>query len=259
MILLFGGTTEGREAAARFEEAGLPYLYSTKQCGTAMPKPMRFGEARNGALDLDRMILLCRDRGIGVIVDAAHPFASGLHTTIAAAAEAQDLPVVRYERAGLCREEPAGAGRVIFADSFDDARTLLERGPYRRVLAFTGVQSIARFRSVRDRCGMLFRILPRESSVEIAAGEGFPTERLLPMHPSGSVVAEATLIRECGADCILVKESGENGFLSVKLDAAAACGVPAVVIRRPPLPAIFRVAGSGAEVLAMVQSLAGQP
>ena len=33
MIIVFGGTTEGRKAVKELEEAGKPYYYSTKGAG----------------------------------------------------------------------------------------------------------------------------------------------------------------------------------------------------------------------------------
>ena len=73
MILVFGGTTEGRKAAEVLEEAGSPYFYSTKTGEQDLT--LQHGRRIDGALDAEAMQAFCRARDIRLIVDAAHPFA----------------------------------------------------------------------------------------------------------------------------------------------------------------------------------------
>ena len=80
MILVFGGTTEGRKAAEVLEEAGSPYFYSTKTGEQDLT--LQHGRRIDGALDAEAMQAFCRARDIRLIVDAAHPFAARLHQTI---------------------------------------------------------------------------------------------------------------------------------------------------------------------------------
>ena len=81
MILVFGGTTEGRKAVEVLEEAGSPYFYSTKTGEQNLT--LHHGQRIDGALDAEVMQRFCRENDIRLIVDAAHPFASQLHETIA--------------------------------------------------------------------------------------------------------------------------------------------------------------------------------
>ena len=96
MILIFGGTTEGRKAVEVLEEGGSPYFYSTKTGEQEIT--LHHGQRIDGALDAEAMLAFCREHDIRLIVDATHPFASQLHQTIAQVAAQLDLPVVRYER-----------------------------------------------------------------------------------------------------------------------------------------------------------------
>ena len=96
MILVFGGTTEGRKAVEVLEEGGSVYYYSTKTGEQDIT--LHNGQRIDGALDGEAMRVFCQGHAIRLIVDAAHPFASQLHETIAQVSEALAIPVVRYER-----------------------------------------------------------------------------------------------------------------------------------------------------------------
>ena len=86
MILVFGGTTEGRKAAEVLEEAGSPYFYSTKTGEQDLT--LQHGRRIDGALDAEAMQAFCRARDIRLIVDAAHPFAARLHGSPSSATNA---------------------------------------------------------------------------------------------------------------------------------------------------------------------------
>ena len=81
MILVFGGTTEGRKAVEMLEEGGSPYFYSTKTGEQDLT--LHHGQRIDGALDAEAMQNFCRENDIRLIVDAAHPFAVQLHQTSA--------------------------------------------------------------------------------------------------------------------------------------------------------------------------------
>ena len=96
MILVFGGTTEGRQAAQVLEEAGNTYYYSTKTGEQQLT--LHHGVRVDGAMDAEAMTTFVSEHDIRLIVDAAHPFASQLHQTIASVASILTIPVIRYER-----------------------------------------------------------------------------------------------------------------------------------------------------------------
>ena len=96
MILILGGTTEGRAAVRVADEANQPYFYSTK--GTLQEVICAHGTRLTGAMDVAAMRQFCAANGIRLLIDAAHPFASALHQTIAETATRLQLPVIRLER-----------------------------------------------------------------------------------------------------------------------------------------------------------------
>ena len=80
MILVFGGTTEGRKAVEVLEEAGTTYYYSTLSDGQKIE--LVHGVHLTGGMEVPEMIACCREQDIRLIVDAAHPFAEELHRNL---------------------------------------------------------------------------------------------------------------------------------------------------------------------------------
>ena len=221
MILVFGGTTEGRKAVEVLEEGGSPYYYSTKTGEQDLT--LHHGQRIDGALDAEAMQNFCREHDIRLMVDAAHPFAVQLHQTIAEVSDALKIPAIRYER--IFPERDAS---LEWIDSYDqvphDIKTLL---------ATTGVQSISKLKPL-EAAGVkvYYRILNRESSIALAQKQGARMEQLCYFEDPKNVPVEA--------DAILLKESGLTGGFQEKVDAAKARGMRILVLKRPETPAAFR-------------------
>ena len=237
MILILGGTTEGRLAVRVADAAGSPYWYSTR--GDQQQIECKHGTHISGALDEAAMAAFCTAHGIRLLVDAAHPFAVELHRTVAAVAESLDLPVVRVERVYADPAGMSGSDRASlrWCDDYADAIRQLEADGIDRLLALTGVQTIGKLRPFWSRHTCWFRILRREESLEKARQQGFPEERLAYYEEDD----DAALIARLRPEAILTKESGESGGFGQKLAAARAAGIPVYAVRRPALPAGFEV------------------
>lgn len=223
MILVFGGTTEGRKTMALLEKAGVPYCYSTK---TEVEIPaQRCGSYRYGAMSPESVREFCEVNEVKVIVHASHPFAVELHKTVAAAG----IPVLRFER-----EYPLRMAHelVHYFEDYADVLQYLSANPVDKLLALTGVQTIDKLRSYWTQHPVLFRILPRESSLTMALEMGFPEASLIRQMPGN----EAAIIQQYGIRGILTKESGESGLLSVKIGEALAADIPIFIIKRPAMP-----------------------
>ena len=224
MILVFGGTTEGRKAVEVLEEGGSPYFYSTKT-GEQDITP-HHGQRIDGALDEEAMRAFCQKHNIRLMVDAAHPFASQLHQTIASVSESQHIPVIRYERI-YPERDPHLEWIEDYAQIPQDIHTLL---------ATTGVQSIAKLKSLEAK-GMkiYYRILPRESSMALAEKLGAKKEQLCFFEDGTTIDVEA--------EAILLKESGLSGGFTEKVEAAKTKGMRILVLKRPEINFEYSVNG----------------
>ncbi len=217
-ILVFGGTTEGRKSIEALEEAGNPFYYSTKT--GEQDVSLHHGIPLSGVMDKETMISFCRTHNVGLLVDAAHPFAEVLHQTVAKVAEQLDIPAIRFERIFPQREAD-----IIWCDDFDDA---LNKVDCHVLLATTGVQSIAKLKPLEERgISVRYRILNRESSIHLAHEQGATDEQLCfyPQTPD--------------ADAMLMKESGETGGFVEKVEEARRMGMKMYAIKRPETPKVF--------------------
>lgn len=222
MILVFGGTTEGRKAVEVLEEGGSPYFYSTKTGEQDIT--LQHGVRIDGALDEAAMMHFCTEHAIRMIVDAAHPFAALLHRTIAKTASALSLPVVRFERIYPPRD-PA----ITWIDDY----TQIPRHIH-SLLATTGVQSISKLKPLEaDGISIFYRILNRPSSIALALKQGATQAQLCYYDDPNDIPVQA--------DAILLKESGLSGGFTEKVEAAKACGMEVIAIKRPALPESFIV------------------
>ena len=222
MILVFGGTTEGRKAVEVLEEGGSPYYYSTKTGEQDLT--LHHGQRIDGALDAEAMQSFCREHDIRLIVDAAHPFATLLHQTIAEVSDALKIPSIRYERIF-----PERDACLEWLDSYDQVPHDIKS-----LLATTGVQSISKLKPLEAKgVKVYYRILNRESSIALAQKQGAKMEQLCYFENPKDVPVEA--------DAILLKESGLSGGFQEKVDAAKAKGMRILVLKRPETPAAFRI------------------
>lgn len=244
MILVFGGTTEGRIAAQTLDAAGSPFYYSTK--GELQEVMLYNGERVCGAMDACAMESFCRENSIKLVVDAAHPFAEGLHNTINIVTEKLGIGVVRYERNFSCELEN---GEIIWCNSYDEAVERLEKDCITDLLALTGVNTIPKLRRYwsKGENTCRFRVLDRDESRELVTKAGFPTERILYFNePEGDSRVqvqenERRLLLELAPQAIITKESGQSGYFKEKVQAAIGCGVKVYAIRRPQLPERFNI------------------
>lgn len=229
MILIFGGTTEGRRAVETLERAGKPFYYST--LGSMQKVEMHNGIHISGNLDAEAMESFCRDNEIRLLVDAAHPFASRLHATVAKVAESLGIPVVRYERIFPDRDK-----RVTWCDDYADACRKMEADGAMRMLGLSGANTIAALKPFWSRHESVFRVLDRDESRAKATDAGFDTSRLVYLDADTHI---SDLLKKFPADAIITKESGESGGFEAKTEDALAAGLKVYVVKRPRLPESF--------------------
>lgn len=229
MILILGGTTEGRKATKVCDQSGSPFFYATK--GSSQQVDMANGKQVTGGMNETEMLAFCQQHRIEVLIDAAHPFAEVLHSNVTQVSRKLAIPVIRYERNYGKRYESA-----LWFDSYADATAYLLKNNYNNILALTGVNTITKFQNLWKQRYCWFRILDREDSQKIAQRAHFPKEQLL-FYKKGE--DEKALLEKLRPQAILTKESGESGGFQEKWRAAQSLQIPFLVIKRPVLSENF--------------------
>ncbi|MBR1449627.1 MAG: cobalamin biosynthesis protein CbiD [Prevotella sp.] len=216
MILVLGGTTEGRKTIETLEEGGGTFFYSTKT--GEQDVTLHHGQRIDGAMDREAMLRFCSEHDIRLIIDAAHPFARVLHETVASVAATLQIPAIRYERI-----YPPRDADITWIDDYQDIPRDIHT-----LLATTGVQSIARLKPLEaEGMKIYYRILPRESSIALARKQGATDEQLCYYEDGNSI--------DIDAEAILLKESGLSGGFPEKVEAARQRGMRIIALKRPQL------------------------
>lgn len=252
MMLLLGGTTEGREAATLLDELKLDYIYSTRGEVSQRVK----GTMVHGGMDIETMSCFCKEHHVTLILDAAHPFAALLHHTAAAVAKQNSISVLRYQR--VPGDEVIHPLIRYVADYDILCQTLLNEAP-EPILALSGVQTINRLQPVWKRKSCYFRILNSEKSWHIAQQSGIAMERIIRQTPTGDEKALEQLISVTGARCMVTKASGINGFFNQKVAVALRKNIPLYVLQQPSLPHGMEVLNNYAELKKRITTITTPP
>jgi cobalt-precorrin-5B (C1)-methyltransferase len=227
MILVFGGTTEGRMAAKVLDESGAAYWYSTR--GELQDIQLAHGIRLTGGMEVNEMDVFCRKHEIRLLVDATHPFAEALHRNVVELASRIAVPIIRYERIYPPRDND-----IVWCKNYTDAIGQLEKYCIDKLLALTGVNTIAKLRPYWQKHECWFRILNREESLAKAQADGFPVDHLVYYEQDDTT----SLIAQLHPQAILTKESGTSGGYIGKIEAARVAGVKAFVTMRPDYPSM---------------------
>ena len=162
MILIFGGTTEGRIAAETCDTAGKPFYYSTK--GETQEINLINGLRLTGAMTSSEIATFCVANDIRCVIDAAHPFAENLHKSLAEAERTcqelnHKITVIRMMRSFAKTDV-----RAIWCDTYSDAVKKMEDSGVKRLLALTGVNTMEKLKLFWSRHVTFFRILNRKEN-----------------------------------------------------------------------------------------------
>ena len=224
-LLLFGGTTEGRELA--LTAAGLGWqvtLCVATDYGADCVPEAEGVSIHAGRLDETAMEALMQD-GFTVAVDATHPYAVAVSANIRAAAEKTGLPLLRLLRAES--EHPD----CLYADSVVQACTLVPEG---NVLAATGSKEVAAYRAIPGYQSRVYaRVLPLESSLNDCHKAGLDDAHILAARGPFSLENNVETMERYEIRSMITKDGGAAGGFPEKLEAARRCGVQVILVRRP--------------------------
>lgn len=227
-LLIFGGTTEGRELAEFCCDNGISTAVSvaTGYGGELLPERDTLRKLV-GRLDCGQMKELINELGCRAVIDATHPYAAEVTKNIKRACEETDTVCYR-----LLRSSSALTDCVVVRD-MDELVAELQRTD-KKVLSTLGSKELPQLTKVRNYGERIIpRVLPAEGIKELCCGLGFPEEGLILEKGPFTVEQNIAHIKMSGAEVLITKESGAAGGFPEKLEAAKQCGAAVIVLARP--------------------------
>lgn len=229
-VILFAGTTEGRKVAEACKGRNVTLHVSVAtEYGETLIEEADNIRVLSGRKDGARIAALIRETGAKLVIDATHPYAASITQTIQTVCRDTGTEYLRLLRA----EEHLGTEHCVFVDSTEAAVAYLNstRG---NVLLTVGSKELARYTEVADYKSRLFaRVLSLPQVAEQASVLGFAGKNLICMQGPFTEEFNAAMLRMLNARYLVTKDTGSEGGFPEKIRAAEACGVTAVVIRRP--------------------------
>ena len=225
-LLLFGGTTEGRELAEFCASQAIPadVCVTTDYGAALLPEGVTI---HTGRLTTDEMHALMQTLGTRLVIDATHPYAQEATRSIRAACESAGIPYLR-----LLRQSAEITGETVPDMPALIARLNRQEGV---ILSTLGSKSIPHLTQVRDfRERLWLRLLPAESVRTQCEALGFPVAHILWGKGPFTIEENIAHIRQSAAALLVTKESGTAGGYPEKTAAARRCGIPVLTLLREP-------------------------
>lgn len=222
-IVIFSGTTEGRELSCRLAGRGADVTvcvateYGTEEQGEHAGVTVLTG--RKTQTEMETLL-----QGAVLCVDATHPYAVEASKNIRAACEAVGAAYCR-----LLRRESEAAGTIV--DSAADASERL-RATEGNILLTTGAKELAVFASLGTQ-RLYPRVLPSHEGIAACEAAGIPHRNIIAMQGPFTQELNEALLRQFDIAYLVTKDGGTAGGFPEKARAAKACGAKLIVIRRP--------------------------
>jgi precorrin-6A/cobalt-precorrin-6A reductase len=225
MIILFGGTTEGRWLLER----GLPALCCVAtEYGAELLRGLKNVRVRVGRLDEPAMEALFRAEKPSHVVDATHPYAVEVSRNIRQACENTGIPCLR-----VVRPPTPLTGHTTVVSSVSEAAELLNSSDS-KVLLTVGSKELPAFTNVRNAHQRLFaRVLPTSAVITQCEKLGYDAAHLIAMQGPFSTEINEQMLAMTGASILVTKDGGDAGGMKEKLAAAQRRGAEVIVIARP--------------------------
>lgn len=235
-VLLFGGTTEGRELAARLAGRGQrTILCVATDYGREVLEPELLANpclnVRIGRMDAEEMRRLILEEEPGLVVDATHPYADQVTRNVREACEKTGRECLRCLRPRSGAESPEGG--VVRVPSVQAAVEWLAARDG-NILVTTGSKELAAFSQLPDFATRVYaRVLPTLPSLSACLDQGLSGRHIIAMQGPFSEETNRSQLAEFNCRFLVTKDTGDNGGFREKVRAAGEAGAVALVIDRP--------------------------
>lgn len=199
-----------------------------------------------GRMNLEEMQKFIEENKIETVIDLSHPYAVEVSKNAKKAAKNNGCRYIRFVR----NEIDTSIASDIYVDSDIDA---YETETLNSIMIFnnieklkeylskiegtvfftTGSKDIPEFESVRKNNRFIYRILPAEQGIKICSENGVALKDIIGVMGPFSKEFNKSMFENYNADYVVMKNSGESGGTSEKIEACKELSIKALVIGRP--------------------------
>lgn len=230
-ILLLGGIGEALAIARQLPADAIYSLAGLGKVPSDLPCQVRVG-GYGGAEGLARFITT---EGIGLLIDATHPYAAQISRNAAQAAQLAGIPCWALRRPGW-QPGPGDDWREV--GDWQELTAAL--APFRRPLFTLGREPLEHLHEIPAHQHWTVRCLTAQPPA--------PRAEILGARGPFALDDERALMARIDCDVLVSKNSGSQAT-EHKLQAARERGIPVLVLKRPELPGVEREFGSGGELV----------
>lgn len=224
-IVIFGGTSEGRELSRALAELGAEVTVSVAtDYGSEQQGSIAGVHTLAGRLNAEEMVQMLS--GAALCVDATHPYAVAVTAAAKAACAASGVPYRRLLRA----QSRIEAGELAVADMTEAAAYL--KNTCGNILLTTGAKELPAFKDLPPE-RLYPRILPSHQGISACEALGIPHRNIIAMQGPFSYELNLALLRQFDIKYLLTKDGGGPGGFAEKRRAACEAGARLILIRRP--------------------------
>lgn len=236
-ILIFAGTTEGRQLSECLIKAGIAHtICVATEYGKLVLKQHPIVKIHRGRMQQEDMEELITKGKFTVVIDATHPYADLVTAHMIAAVNrlnstaGTNIVYLRLQRECAAQK---GSGKVEYFDTNESCAKALEKTKG-NILLTIGSKELSKYcvnASVKER--LYVRVLPSAESLSLCMQQGICGQQIIAMQGPFQAQMNEAMIRQYEITCMVTKESGEAGGYQEKLEAAERAGIITYVVGPP--------------------------
>ncbi len=232
-IWLIGGTSNAVEIGKRLRALNLNVIVTVTTDYGAHLASVQGAKVLKGTLNLAEMQQLIDSENIDLIIDASHPFATEVSLNAMEVARKLNVAYWRFERKQTRFES------ALYVDGYEKAIEYLQ-AKCGMILLTTGSKYVHKF-SVLGVDRLLARVLSTSESVKLSEEAGLKASNIIAMYGVGTVAFNVALMHAFEIRFLVTKDSGDEGGMVEKMDAATQAGAQVIIIQRPTVnyPKVF--------------------
>ncbi len=227
MIWLIGGTSESIKIANLLALANLNVLVSTTTTYGAQLAALQNIKVIKKEMLLNDMLDVIKINKINTTIDASHPFAQNVSKNAIKACHKSNIQYIRFER------EVTPIINGVYYNTYEQICDVL-KSTNGNILFTIGSKNINQFKSLQSE-RLIARVLPVNDSLELCKDAGLKAHQIIAMKGRMTKDTNKAIMLEYKIKHLVTKDSGEEGGVIEKVDAANELGIKIHVLKRPSI------------------------